>query len=136
VGQRRRLLQGTQGGKREGTTADEENIGKTKKYVVRVGASEMGRILGEMEGVGSQVLLTGPMIKVQGDWTDEKMAEVMEAVDKCEVLPSHILIGGPGNAMVVHGRADGRGLGGEKKLVVEGEGRRGHLILPMGILPM
>jgi hypothetical protein len=56
----------------------QENVGRTKKYVVGVGASEMGRILREMEEIGSQVLLTGPMIKVQGDWTDDKMAEVME----------------------------------------------------------
>jgi hypothetical protein len=51
------------------------------------------------------------------------MAEVMEAIDGCETIPSHILVGGPGNAMVLHGKAEGRGLGGEKKLVVEGEGR-------------
>jgi hypothetical protein len=103
--------------------ARQEKVGSIKKFVVGVGASEMGRIMGEIDEVGSQVLLTGPMIKVQGDWTDEKLAEVMEAVDKGEIPPSHILIGGPGNAMVIHGRADGRGLGGEKKLVVEGEGK-------------
>jgi hypothetical protein len=85
--------------------ARQEKTGSIKKFVVGVGASEMGRIMREIEEVGSQVLLTGPMVKVQGDWTDEKMAEVMEAVDKGEIPPSHILIGGPGNAMVLHGRA-------------------------------
>jgi hypothetical protein len=68
--------------------AKQERVGSIKKFVVGVGASEKGRILGEME-----VLLTGPMIKVQGDWTDEKKAEFMEAVDKSEVPPSHILGG-------------------------------------------
>jgi hypothetical protein len=33
----------------------QENVGKTKKYMAAVGASEMGRIMEEMEVIGIQV---------------------------------------------------------------------------------
>jgi hypothetical protein len=51
------------------------------------------------------------------------MAEVMETMDRCEIPPNYMLEGGPSNVMVVHGRAEGRGMGGEKRLVEEGVGK-------------
>jgi hypothetical protein len=102
----------------------QENVGKTKKYVAAVGASEMGLIIEEMEVIGRQVLLVGPVAKVQGDWEEEKMAEVRETMDRCEIPNHYILVGGTGIAIVMHGRAGGRaGMGGKKRLMVEGEGK-------------
>jgi hypothetical protein len=96
-----------------------ENVGKVKKYVAAVGASEMVRIMDEMGVVGEHVLVTGPRMKVKGDWTEEKMLEEMEG---CEVQHT-LLVFGPGNGMVEHGRKGSRGTGGEVELIMEGEGK-------------
>jgi hypothetical protein len=100
-----------------------ENMGKGKRYVAAVGASEMVRIMEEMGVVGEQVLLLGPKVKVKGEWTEEKMMKVLEEMEECEIQPDTILVFGPGNGMVEHGRKGSRGTGGEVKLIMEGEGR-------------
>jgi hypothetical protein len=80
------------------------NVGNVKKYVAAVGASEMVRIMEEMGVVGEQVLLLGPKVKVKGEWTEKKMMRVLEEMEGCEVQPDTILVFGPGNGMLEHGR--------------------------------
>jgi hypothetical protein len=48
-----------------------ENQGKVKRYVVAVGASEMVRVMEKMEKEGSKVIVTGPRVKVKGEWMEE-----------------------------------------------------------------
>jgi hypothetical protein len=94
-----------------------------RKYVTAVGASVMGRMMEEVERIGEQVLMMGPTVRIKGEWKEDKLMKVMEDLEKCEVEPDYILVFGPGNEMVVHGKTEGRGTGGEKKLIMEGEGR-------------
>jgi hypothetical protein len=100
-----------------------EGQGRVKKYITAVGASVMGRMMDEIDKVGSQVVMVGPTVKVKGEWGEEKLMWAMEEIGKCEVEPDYVFVFGPGNDMVVHGRAEARGTGGEKKLVMEGEGK-------------
>jgi hypothetical protein len=73
--------------------------------------------------MGEQVVMVGPSVRIKGEWNEEKLMRVMEELEKCEVEPDYILVFGPGNEMVVHGKTEGRGTGGEKRLIMEGEGR-------------
>jgi hypothetical protein len=103
-----------------GMRARVEGQGERRKYVAAVGASEMGRMMEEVERIGEQVLMMGPTVRIKGDWREDKLMRVMEELEKCEVEPDYILVFGPGNEMVVHGKTEGRGTGGEKKLIMEG----------------
>jgi hypothetical protein len=100
-----------------------EGQGRLKKYVVAVGASEMVRLMEEVERLGEQVLMVGPKVRVKGEWNEEKMMRVLEELENCEVTPDTVLVFGPGNCLVEHGKKGSRGLGGEVKLIMEGEGR-------------
>jgi hypothetical protein len=100
-----------------------EGQGRVKKYVTSIGASVMGRMMDEIDKVGTQVEMVEPSVKVKGEWGEEKLMRAIEELGKCEVEPDYVFVFGPGNDMVVHGKAEARGTGGEKKLVMEGEGR-------------
>jgi hypothetical protein len=73
---------------------------RIKKYVVAVGT----RLMEEIKLVGNQLVMMGLAVKVIGEWHWDKMMMVLEDLEKCEVEPDYILVFGPGNEMVIHGR--------------------------------
>jgi hypothetical protein len=44
-----------------------EGKGRTKKYVAIIGASEIGRIAGEIGRMGEQVVMLGPVVRIRGE---------------------------------------------------------------------
>jgi hypothetical protein len=100
-----------------------EGKGRTKKYVAMIGASEIGRMAGEIGRMGEQVVMLGPVVRIRGEWTEDKVAQAVEEVKLSEIEPDMIVIAGPGNSQVKHGRTEVRGYGPEIKVVHTREGR-------------
>ena len=100
-----------------------EEKGSTKKYVVVIGASEMGRIGDEIDEIGGEVVSTWKSYTIKGEWTGEKVEEIKRAVSRCEIDPDVIIVGGPSNSLIRHGPQSRRGFGPEKRTIyTEGEG--------------
>jgi hypothetical protein len=94
-----------------------EGKGKVRKTVVVIGASEAGRLVEEMEKIGEQLVDTSQMIKIRGEWTVEKIDHATQEAKLMEAVPDKIVIMGPWNSQVKHGRLEVRGKGPERKIV-------------------
>ena len=103
---------------------EEKESGKISVLVV--GSSQMGRIAGEMERVGGDVIRVHNWYKIQGEWTLEKLEGLKERVMEDEFVPDKVVIGGPSNSTMRHGPESHRGFGPETVWKME-EGRRGGL---------
>ena len=87
-----------------------EEKGNGRSLVLLVGGSQIGRIAGEMERIGGDVIRVHKWQKVAGEWTSEKLKErVME--DK--FVPDKVVIGGPSNSTFRHWPQSHQGFGAE-----------------------
>ena len=102
-----------------------EEKGSGKVSVLMVGGSQMGRIAGEMERIGGEVVRVHNWLKVPGEWTLEKLEQVKARIMEDEFVPDKIVIGGPSNSTMRHGPDGHRGFGPETVWRMEG-GRRGR----------
>ena len=103
-----------------------EEKGSGKTSVLVVGGSQMGRIAGEMERIGGDVIRVHNWQKVPGEWTMEKLEKLKERVMEDEFVPDKVVIGGPSNSTMRHGPESHRGFGPETVWRMEG-GRRGRV---------
>jgi CO dehydrogenase/acetyl-CoA synthase gamma subunit (corrinoid Fe-S protein) len=71
----------------------------------------------EMDRIGEQLVDTSQTIKIRGEWTMEKIDNAIQEAKLMEAVPDRIVIMGPGNAQVKHGRMEVRGKGPERKIV-------------------
>ena len=94
-----------------------------KKTAVVIGGSQMGRIAGEIERIGGDVVGVHQVIKIAGDWTSEK-EELLEE----DSVPDRIVIGGPSNSIIRHGPHGHRGFGPERRIVDKEGGKVGEKI--------
>ena len=101
-----------------------EEKGSGKTSVLVVGGSQMGRIAGEMERIGGEVISVHKMQKIPGEWTLGKLEELKEKMMEDEFVPDKVVIGGPSNSIMRHGPESHRGFGPETVWKME-EARRG-----------
>jgi hypothetical protein len=94
-----------------------EGKGRARKYVLLIGASEMSRMASEISKIGEQVIMQGPMVRIRGEWSADKVYQAVEQAKLCEIDPDKIVIAGPGNSQIKHGRTEIRGFGPEKRIV-------------------
>ena len=100
-----------------------EEKGSRKVSILMVGGSQMGRIAGEMERIGGDVVRVHNLQKIPGEWTTEKLEKLKERVMEDEFVPDKVVIGGPSNSTIRHGPQSHRGFGAET--VWRMEGRQG-----------
>ena len=81
--------------------------GKVKAVVI--GGSQMGRIGNEMIRVGGAVISEQRYIAVKGQLTDEEADRVIGELKGSGVRAEKVLVGGPSNSVLVHGRESERG---------------------------
>jgi hypothetical protein len=98
-----------------------EGVGKVKKSVLVIGASEAGRMVEELERIGDDILVIS-MIRIRGEVNEEKVEQVVEEARLGVIAPDKIVIFGPGNSQSVHGKPENRGKGPERKIVYNEEG--------------
>jgi hypothetical protein len=80
--------------------------------------------IGRMTGNGVKV---DQMIRVRGDLSEEEVNKSLQELALMEGYPNTIVVGGPGNSMMVHGKGEDRGFGPEMTVKVrelEGQGKR------------
>jgi hypothetical protein len=94
-----------------------EGKGKERMTVVMIGASEAVRLVEEMEKIGEQLVDTSQTIRIRGEWTVEKIDQAIQEAKLMEAVPDKIVVMGPGNSQVKHGRVEFRGKGPEQKIV-------------------
>jgi hypothetical protein len=85
--------------------------------VVVNGASEAERLVEEMEKIGEQLVDTSQTIKIRGEWTVEQNDQAIQEAKLMEAVPDKLVIMGPGNSQVKHGRLELRGKGPERKIM-------------------
>ncbi len=91
----------------------ESGVDKRLK-VVLVGASQMGRMGQEMVRVhGDKVVVVG-RVKMSDEHTDKQHAEMIEEVVGMKEEVDVVVVGGPANSLVKHGKECERGFGGER----------------------
>jgi hypothetical protein len=95
-----------------------EGVGKVKKSVLVIGASEAGRMVEELERIGDDILVIS-MIRIRGEVNEEKVEHVVEEARLGVIAPDKIIIFRPGNSQSVHGKPENRGKGPERKIKVE-----------------
>ena len=100
-----------------------EEKGSGKVSILMVGGSQMGRIAGEMERIGGDVVRVHNLQKIPGEWTTEKLEKLKERVMEDEFVRDKVVIGGPSNSTIRHGPQSHRGFGAET--VWRMEGRQG-----------
>jgi hypothetical protein len=93
-----------------------EGVGKVKKSVLVIGASEAARLVEELERIGDDILLIS-MIRLRGGINEEKVEQVVEEARLGVIAPDKVIIFGPGNSQAVHGKPEHRGKGPERKIV-------------------
>ena len=62
----------------EGARARLEEKENGRKLAVMIGGSQMGRIAGEMQRIGGELVGVHKMYKVTGEWTEEEGGEGKE----------------------------------------------------------
>jgi hypothetical protein len=94
-----------------------EDSGKVR--VLLVGGSQLGRIGKEVEKVAKGKIEVGALVKTYGMVeTTETMPTLRELVRKGEQFDA-VVISGPGNSLVEHGREENRGFKPERKVKVK-----------------
>jgi hypothetical protein len=83
-----------------------------------VGASQIGRMGQEMVSVhGDKVVVVG-RVKMSDEHTERKHAEMVEEINRMKDEVDVVVIGGPANSLVKHGKEGERGFGGERRVKV------------------
>ena len=90
--------------------------GKVKALLV--GGSQMGRIGREMVRVGGSVLSDVKFVAVKGQLSDEEASRVMEDIRGSGTRVDKVIVGGPSNSVLVHGREGERGYSPERTVTV------------------
>jgi hypothetical protein len=62
------------------------------------------------------------MVRMQGGWTDEKVNKALSELAPLEGYPGIIMVGGPGNSVMLHGAGDSRGFTPERTVKVRKTG--------------
>jgi hypothetical protein len=116
--------------------------GESKKCrVLFVGGSQVGRMMEDVGRVGKQVVSEGVWVRVNGFLSDDEADKVVGKVAELGKTFDKVVIGGPGNSLVTHGRGGEKGHRPERTVTVEkdGNGRvvkiesRYHLTEPVRI---
>jgi hypothetical protein len=95
----------------------ESGVDKRVKLVL-VGASQMGRMGQEMVNVhGDKVVVVG-RVKMSDEHTEKRHAEMVEEIHRMKDEVDVVVIGGPANSLVKHGKEGERGFGGERHVRV------------------
>jgi hypothetical protein len=117
----------------------EREEGKRVK-VVMVGASQVGRIGEELKRRFGAKVDVKSVLRMEGENTERKNMELISELGKLSETVDVVVIGGPTNSLVRHGKEGERGFGGERvvRIVKKGGGReewqvRYHLTDPVKI---
>jgi hypothetical protein len=95
----------------------ESGVDKRLKLVL-VGASQMGRMGQEMASVhGDEVVVVG-RVKMSDEHTDKQHSEMIEEVLRMKEEVDVVVVGGPANSLIKHGKEGERGFGGERHVRV------------------
>jgi hypothetical protein len=86
---------------------------ETKK-VVMVGGSQLGRMRDEIVRMTETGVKIEKMVRMRGQVTDETVDQALSELAIMETYPDVIVIGGPGNSLMVHGGAEVRGFDPER----------------------
>ncbi len=103
-----------------------ENTDDKRMRVLLVGASQMGRIGAEMcRRHGEKLRIVG-RVQMPKEHTVEGHMDVIEEVTRKKEQVDIVLVGGPMNSLVRHGKADERGFSGERQvnMVTTGDGEK------------
>jgi hypothetical protein len=90
----------------------ESGVDKRLKLVL-VGASQMGRMGQEMVNVHGDKVAVVCRVKMSDEHTDKQHAEMIEEVLRMKDEVDVVVVGGPANSLVKHGKEGERGFGGE-----------------------
>ncbi len=95
----------------------ESEVDKRLKVMI-VGASQMGRMGKEMASAhGDKVVLVG-RVRMSDEHTDKQHAEMAEEVVRMKEEVDVVVVGGPSNSLLKHGKEGERGFGGERHVRV------------------
>jgi hypothetical protein len=89
--------------------------------MVIVGGSQMGRMKDEIAELKDGMRVE-KMVRMQGEWTDEKVNKALTELATLEGYPGVIVIGGPGNSVMRHGSGEDRGFAPERTVKVRKTG--------------
>jgi hypothetical protein len=85
-----------------------------QKKVVVVGGSQLGRMRDEIVRMTETGVKIEKMVRVRGQVTDEAVDQALSELAIMETYPDVIVIGGPGNSLMVHGGGEVRGFDPER----------------------
>ncbi len=86
--------------------------------VLLVGASQIGRIGAELTRMhGDRVSVVG-VVKMSDEHTEERHAEMLEEIAELKEEVDVVIVGGPTNSLVRHGKEGVSGFGGERQVRV------------------
>jgi hypothetical protein len=98
-----------------------------KPAVLMVGGSQMGRMEKEMRKKGREVVEMRGWVEMKGEWNEDEVKRVAEEVGNKGRGVDVVVLGGPGNVIVKHGKREERGFCPERTVNVgrdeEGEMR-------------
>jgi hypothetical protein len=97
--------------------------GGYKVRVVTIGASEVGRLRQEVIRRGEGKIVMEEHVRVRGKLDRKEGERVEEEMEKLDISPDIILIGGPGNSIVENGGRGGKGRGAEMLVTVSKDQR-------------
>jgi hypothetical protein len=95
----------------------ESEVDKRLKVMI-VGASQMGRMGKEMASVHGDKLTVVSRVRMSDEHTAQQHAEMVEEVMRMKDEVEVVVIGGPSNSLVKHGKEGERGFGGERRVKV------------------
>jgi hypothetical protein len=87
--------------------------GSGKVRIVTIGASEIGRIRGEVKRIGGQKIALEEHIRVKGQFDRKEGERIEKELERIGdiISPDVVLLGGPGNSIVENGGKGGKGRG-------------------------
>ncbi len=95
-----------------------ENGVDKRVRVLLVGASQIGRMGAELARLhGDRVRVVG-VVKMNDEHTEERYAEILEEVAEAKEDVDVVIVGGPTNSLVRHGKEGVSGFGGERQVRV------------------
>jgi hypothetical protein len=95
----------------------ESEVDKRLKVMI-VGASQMGRMGKEMASVHGDKLTVVSRVRMSDEHTAQQHAEMIEEVMRMKDEVEVVVVGGPSNSLVKHGKEGERGFGGERRVRV------------------
>jgi hypothetical protein len=90
-----------------------------KMRIVIVGGSQMGRMRYEIVRMDNSSVDVEKVERMRGEVTDEEVGKARAELVVMESYPEAIVVGGPGNSLISHGKPDSRGLKPERTVRVK-----------------